>query len=280
MAKVLTVTSITGLTGYQLFLAIVTIPERYQIVNVNSSLTAGIRLMPLLFASATGSTINGIISSRKNLNFYSLVIACCILLVGSGLMSTVAFSETVDPALYGYQVIFGLGIGGILSSTVVISSLYSNFEDYGKFPGVSLALSVSKRLAKCAAALAQGIVNQARILGGTIGLACSTIILNIRFGTDLSEILSPAQITGLRRTLEEITSLTIDQQVAVQRAFANAFQDQFRICTYLAAATLLFALLTFTRNPVNLQRRVEIGDAVIKGSITLDEANRIFREKE
>lgn len=130
--KIMTAHSITGLVGYQLFLAIVTIPERYQIVNVNSALTAGIRLMPLLFASATGSTINGLVSSRKNLVSYSLVAACCILLLGSGLLSTIPFSETVDPALYGYQVIFGLGIGGTLSSTVIIACLYSNYEDYGE----------------------------------------------------------------------------------------------------------------------------------------------------
>lgn len=130
----MTVHSITGFTGYELFLAIVTIPERYQIVNVNSSLTAGIRLMPLLFASATGSTINGLVSSRKNLVCYSLLGACALLLLGSGLMSTIPFSETVNPALYGYQVIFGLGVGGILSSTVIISSLYSDYEDYGECP--------------------------------------------------------------------------------------------------------------------------------------------------
>lgn len=136
------------------------------------------------------------------------------------------------------------------------------------------------RVAKLATALAQGIVNQARILGGTIGLACSTIILNVRFGTDLSESLSAAQIKGLRQTLEEITSLTLEQQVAVQRAFANAFADQFRICTYVAAATLLFGLMTYTRHPVNLQKRIELGEAVIKGRIPVEEANRLLREKE
>lgn len=88
--------------------------------------------MPLLFASATGSTLNGLVSSKNNYVPYSLMGASCILLLGSGLMSTVPFSENVDKAMYGYQVIFGLGIGGTLSSTVIISSLYSDYEDYGE----------------------------------------------------------------------------------------------------------------------------------------------------
>lgn len=123
-------------------------------------------------------------------------------------------------------------------------------------------------------------MNQARILGGTIGLACSTIILNIRFGTELSGSLSAAQIKGLRQTLEEISSLTIPQQVDVQKAFAYAFTDQFRICTYLAAATLVISLLTFSRHPIDLQQRIELGEAVVKGELPVDEANRILRGKE
>lgn len=137
----------------------------------------------------------------------------------------------------------------------------------------------ARRLAECAIALAQGIVNQARILGGTIGLACSTIILNIKFGTNLSGILTPAQITRLRQTLEEITLLTIDQQVAVQRAFSDAFADQFRVCTYVAAAVLIFSLMTFSRRPVDMQKRIELGEAVIQGRLAVDEANRMLREK-
>ena len=123
---------ITVLTGFPLFLAIVSIPERYQVVNSESSLGAGVRLIPLLCASAVGSTGNGLMCARKNLSFYSLLGANCFLLLGSGLLSSVPHGENIDPAIYGYQVIFGLGVGGTLSATTITAGINSNFEHYGE----------------------------------------------------------------------------------------------------------------------------------------------------
>jgi len=124
------------LTGFPLFLAIVAIPERYQVVNSQSSLGAGVRLIPLLCASAIGSTANGLMCARKNLTFYSLLGANCLLLLGSGLLSTVSDGETIDRAIYGYQVIFGLGVGGTLSGTAITAAINSNFEHYGEHYGL------------------------------------------------------------------------------------------------------------------------------------------------
>lgn len=121
---------ITILTGFPLFLSTVAIPERYQIVNGASSLSAGIRLMPLLCASAIGSTASTIFNSRKNSSFYTLCGANCLLLLGSGLMSTVEIGPEIPKSLYGYQVVFGFGIGATLSSTTITAVINANFIDY------------------------------------------------------------------------------------------------------------------------------------------------------
>lgn len=123
---------ITVSTGFPLFMAIVSIPERYQVVNTDSSISAGIRLMPLLVSSAVGSTVNGVITHGKNLTFYTLLGANCLLLLGSGLLTTVSNSPTVEPAIYGFEVLFGLGLGGTFSSTAIVAAINSNFEDYGE----------------------------------------------------------------------------------------------------------------------------------------------------
>ena len=101
-------------------------------MNSDSSLGAGVRLIPLLCASAIGSTANGLMCARKNLTFYSLMGANCLLLLGSGLLSTIPESESIDPAIYGYQVIFGLGVGATLSATAITAAINSNFEHYGE----------------------------------------------------------------------------------------------------------------------------------------------------
>ena len=106
------------------------IPERYQIVNDASPTTAGIRLMPLLFASAFGSTVGGILSSRKNRTFITLTIASCLMVVGCALLSTAADTLYVEPALYGFQFIFGLGIGITFTTVTIIASTESKFADY------------------------------------------------------------------------------------------------------------------------------------------------------
>ena len=89
-------------------------------------------MIPLLCASAVGSTGNGLMCARKNLSFYSLLGANCLLLLGSGLLSSVPHGENIDPAIYGYQVIFGLGVGGTLSATTITAGINSNFEHYGE----------------------------------------------------------------------------------------------------------------------------------------------------
>ena len=93
---------------------------------------AGIRLIPLLVASAIGSTLHGVVTHKRNLTFYTLLAAKCMLLLGSGLLTTVSTSSSVDPAIYGFEVIFGLGIGATFSGTAIVAAINTKFEDYGK----------------------------------------------------------------------------------------------------------------------------------------------------
>ena len=120
------------LTGFPLFLTLIQIPERFQIVNRTSTIGAGVRLMPLLFASAFGSSFAGFCSSRKNNTFWTLLAASSLMLIGCGLLSSLADSFAVSAAIYGYQVIFGLGIGMTFSTVIILVSLEADFKDYCK----------------------------------------------------------------------------------------------------------------------------------------------------
>ena len=122
-------------------------------------------------------------------------------------------------------------------------------------------------------------MNQARILGGAIGYASSTILLNLRLAHDLQGILTPSQLTYLRQNLSEIDDLDPGQQLAVVLSIARSFDDQLRICTYLAAACVVVSLFTFSRHPTDLLKRKELGDALVDGRITLEEADRAIKEK-
>lgn len=124
--------SVALLTGFPLFLTVIQLPERFQIVNSTSPIGAGVRLMPLLFASAFGSSFAGFCSSRKNNTFWTLLGASSLMLIGCGLMSSVSGRPSLQPSMYGYQVIFGLGIGMTFSTVIILVSLEVEFRDYGK----------------------------------------------------------------------------------------------------------------------------------------------------
>ncbi|MCJ1403370.1 polyketide synthase [Xylographa trunciseda] len=242
----------TLFTGFPLFLTIIAIPERYQIVNGDDATSAGVRMMPLLFASAFGSTVGGLFSSRKNRTFVTLLAASCLMVVGCALLSTASDGLEIETALYGFQVVFGLGLGTTFTTVTIIASTESKFADY------SIAL---------------GAVNQARIFGGTIGLAASTIILNIRLDNELQDVLSASQLINLRQSLNYIPSLDPAQQLAVAQTFAKSFNDQLRDCTYVAAACVVISLFTYSRHPTDLSKRKERGEALLAGRITLAEAD-------
>ncbi|MCJ1416119.1 hypothetical protein MMC32_002454 [Xylographa parallela] len=242
----------TLFTGFPLFLTIIALPERYQIVNGDGATSAGVRMMPMLFASAFGSTVGGLCSSRKNRTFSTLFVASCLMVIGCALLSTASDGLDIEPALYGFQVIFGLGLGTTFTTVTIIASTESKFADY------SIAL---------------GAVNQARIFGGTIGLAASTIILNTRLANELQGVLSETQLVDLRQSLNYIPSLAPAQQLAVAQTFAKSFNDQLRDCTYVAAACVIISLFTYSKHPTDLIKRKARGEALLAGRITLAEAD-------
>ena len=88
--------------------------------------------MPLLFASAAGSTIASLASCKMNNTFFTLMFASSCLLIGSGLLSTASTGYELSKAVYGYQVIFGLGIGMTFSTSVIVTTIEAPLQYYGK----------------------------------------------------------------------------------------------------------------------------------------------------
>ena len=117
-------------------------------------------------------------------------------------------------------------------------------------------------------------MNQARIFGGAIGLTASTIILNGRFVNELQGVLTSAQLTRLRQSLNYIPLLSLEQQIAVAQTFAKSFNDQLRYCTYVAAACLIISIFTFSRHPTDLVKRKALGEDLLAGRISLAEADK------
>ncbi|KAK0506855.1 hypothetical protein JMJ35_010709 [Cladonia borealis] len=221
------------LNGFPYFVAIINLPLRFQVVNGDSPIMAGVHLLPLLNSMAFGSFVGGAASSKKNNTFPTLIIAACLVLLGCGLLSTLGGGREFYKPTYGYQVILGLGVGLTFSSVTALTNINSKSKDI---------------------AAAQGAVSQARALGGTIGLSMATIVLNNKLSTGLAGVLDPVLIKSLEQSLNNISTLNPNDQALVAQAYTDAFNSQMRICTYLSAVALLAAIATYQKNPASVAR--------------------------
>lgn len=104
-------------------------------------------------------------------------------------------------------------------------------------------------------AVAQGIIAQMRVLGGSIGIAASTAILGVTQGKELSGIVTQEQLANLRAAAETFTK---EQLHAVRQTYSDAFNEDMRVCAIIAGVCILATLGTFKRNtqPI-LERRKE-----------------------
>lgn len=95
------------------------LPDRFQIVGGDNPVTAGLRLLPLLAGSAVGTFVAGGLSSRRNLTAYTLIVASSLQIIGYGLMTKLEPNKGAPNAVYGYQIILGIGFGAHIASTTL-----------------------------------------------------------------------------------------------------------------------------------------------------------------
>lgn len=116
-------------------------------------------------------------------------------------------------------------------------------------------------------------MSQGRILGGNLGLAIATIVLNQQLISDLSGIVPSDVLNNLRHSLLAMASLTAQEAEVVRQAFADAFKTQLVINMGIAGAALVFSICTWERHPTTfaqvLQRLADEEDASASASTAM-----------
>lgn len=105
-------------------------------------------------------------------------------------------------------------------------------------------------------AVAQGIMAQVRVFGGSIGIAASTAILGIKQRQKLLEtgLLTPAQLQSLRNAM---SSLSADQVHAVKQAFTDALNNTLVVCAIISGICLLVTIGCYQKDPPSIAERRE-----------------------
>ncbi|KAI0908328.1 major facilitator superfamily domain-containing protein [Ustulina deusta] len=218
----------TFCTGFTYLVILVILPERFQIVNGDNAFYSGIHLLPMLGATALGAFFAGAVSRRRNNTSWTLFAAHCFQLLGAGLMLMLRNITMQIKAQYGFQVLLGLGIGLSLGAATIMASVQSGQADL---------------------AVAQGIVAQARVLGGSIGIALCSIIFNARVAHDLSGEMDPDDLEALHHSPTIGPWLPAELQLKVKMAYAEAFTDDIKLVMGVAAIGIITSCFTYQRQP-------------------------------
>lgn len=115
--------------------AIITIPQRFQVVNGTGAADAGIRMLPLLLCSPFATIVASVLLTRLRLPpLYVLLGGCGLQTLGVGLFSSLDSSRLDVPSFqYGYQVIMGCGFGLNLSTVLMMVPLVVHQRDMREF---------------------------------------------------------------------------------------------------------------------------------------------------
>lgn len=120
----------TLLLGFPYLLLIYAIPIRIQVVSGQSSLTAGVMLLPMLGTSALGSMASGRINAVKNYTSETLLAGSIFMTLGCGLLMTLDDGPD-DAKLLGFITFCGLGFGLTVASSTMLSSVEVPIRDFG-----------------------------------------------------------------------------------------------------------------------------------------------------
>lgn len=119
------------LTGFVYYIAVVNIPQRFQIVSGISPIMSGVRLIPMLVFSGIGAVVGGLANARRNYTSYTLAVASAFQVLGYGLMTTIGQSTVVPAKQYGFQIFLGLGFGMSMAAATQMMNMQAEPELLG-----------------------------------------------------------------------------------------------------------------------------------------------------
>ncbi|KAK0724661.1 putative MFS drug efflux transporter [Lasiosphaeris hirsuta] len=147
---VLMLFSITAASGAAAFIPIYFVPLFFQFTRGDGALQAGVRLLPLIIVMVVTIFANGALMAKFGYYMPWYLVGGVLTVAGSALMYTVK-QETTEAAIYGYQVLMGVGVGMFLQASFSVAQAVVEpasvpsavgFITLAQFLGITMALAI------------------------------------------------------------------------------------------------------------------------------------------
>ncbi len=114
--------------------SVFSIPQRFQVVNGDSALGAGIKLLPYTILTPVSSILNSSLVAKFKVPPLYLVLFCCVCqTVGFTLLATIPVTDVVLKRQYVFQALASFGCGGNLTLTTMMTPHLVMKKDAGMF---------------------------------------------------------------------------------------------------------------------------------------------------
>ncbi|KAJ4389718.1 hypothetical protein N0V93_007190 [Gnomoniopsis smithogilvyi] len=232
--RIITATTLnTMFLGFSFLATLFAVPLRMQVVNGKSPIMTGVLMLPMLGATGLGNIITGAISRRENRLSETMTVATIMVTVGLALETTVSDSPQVEPKFVGFLAIIGLGYGMITSAATMFTTMEAPVHEH---------------------APAQGVIAQARMLGGSIGISMSSALLALQQRAQLTGIVTTADLQDLANIPDILSDF---QQAAIRKTYNDAFIKTMMVCAIVAGVGVILTMGTFRRGRVSLSEQRE-----------------------
>ncbi|KAL0141946.1 major facilitator superfamily domain-containing protein [Mucor lusitanicus] len=226
--------------GMTFFSMVYYLPIYFQVVREDSAMWSGIRLIPMELLIAVFATFSGLFISKTGIFKPLLPIGMGLLTLCVGLISTFG-EDTSWSKVYGFTVIGGTGLGCMFSSAIIALQASAEPRDI---------------------AVVTGLGNFSRILGGALGVAISSAILNSSLAQDLSPLVPPDVVQSVLGSSEYVRHGCPPQYVEiVLDCYLNALRLIWYVMTAMCGVGFFLSLLVKPAPVLKADQKKEEGNA-------------------
>lgn len=238
------------LSGFAFYVVIISLPQRFQIVNGASPSSAGFHLIPLLISLPLAGVSSGaLVSKMKVAPVYVLVGGGALQVLGIALMGFLSSPEgSVTPVQYCSEFVIGFGFGFNSSTLIILLPLVIEKQD----TGLHLLPSQVGGFRLTVQAVGMGTITQIHLLGSAIGLALATNVFNNRLERRLPAFLTSEQVRNLLESTDYLGSLSKSLQHQVKRVYAEAYDLELKVMVAFTFAALSILLMLIEKKPRRL----------------------------